>query len=337
MSDILVSARRGPLMDLHYYGNVAVCDHTGKLLWYAGDPLLVAYARSSAKPMQAFSVFESGAVTSFGLSGNEIAALCASHSGEDMHVNAVRSILSKAGVPESALQCGVHYPMYRPAEIALIQADKKPSTVHCNCSGKHAGMLITAAAYGENYDDYTNLNHPVQQRILHNIADICEYPAEKIVIGVDGCGVPVHAMPLRVFAHGVAKLAKPEVLGGRAHIIERIAQEMNAYPEMMSGTGRSCAGILRAGDGKLLLKSGADGYYMCAVRGEGIGVAVKMINNAPNVSAMVLIETLRQLGVLSEAQVARLTPPFYNMEIRNNRKDLTGTITPQFMLKKAEC
>jgi L-asparaginase II len=174
----------------------------------------------------------------------------------------------------------------------------------------------------------------VQQRILHNIADICEHPAEKIIIGIDGCGVPVHAMPLSVFAHGIAKLAKPELLGDRRHIIERIAAAMNAYPEMMSGTGRGCAAVLRAAQGKLFLKSGADGYYMCGIRGEGIGISLKLINYGPNISVMVLIETLKQLGMLSKEQLSHLTPAFYDMEIRNSRNDIVGVVKPQFALKK---
>ena len=335
MSEILITTSRGPLTDLCYFGNVAVCDHTGKLLYYAGDPAIEAFARSSAKPMQAFSVFESGAVSRFNLSDDEVSLICASHNGEDMHINAVRAVLGKAGVPESALLCGAHYPGYRPASDALIREGKQPSPVHNNCSGKHAGMLITAVSYGEDYSDYPNKNHPVQRRILQNMGSICEYPADKIITGIDGCGVPTLAVPLQKFAHGTARMAKPETLGDKSYIAERIAAAMNAHPEMMSGTGRSCAKIMRAADGKLFMKSGADGYYMCGVRGEGIGIAIKMINDASNVSAMALIETLRQLGVLTDRQLSRLTPAFYNIENKNVRGETVGTVRPAFTLKKA--
>jgi len=337
MSEILASAVRGALVDLEFYGSVAVSDCGGKLLHYAGDPRMEAFTRSSAKPMQAFSVFESGAVDRFNLTGEEISLLCASHSGEDMHVSAVRSILGKAGAPESALQCGSHYPVYEPAASALIRAGLKPSAVHSNCSGKHAGMIITSVAYGEDYTGYIYLEHPVQQRILRNIAGICDYPANKFIISIDGCGVPTFAAPLLKFAQGMARVANPDTMDSKAHaaIAERIATEMNNHPEMMSGTGRSCAEIMRAAEGKLVLKGGADGYYICGVRGEGIGIAIKMMNSASEVPAMVLIETLRQLGFLTDRQLARLTPRFYNIIIKNNRGEQTGMIKPEFSLKKA--
>ncbi|MDF2532256.1 MAG: hypothetical protein K0Q65_1837, partial [Clostridia bacterium] len=203
---VVAKVYRGDLVDLTHIGHVAVVDYTGKLLYHYGNPDRVTFARSSAKPIQAIPVVESGAADAYGLTDREIALLCASHSGESFHVDAVRSILQKAGLTDKYLQCGTHYPFADYAAQELRSKGLKPETVHCNCSGKHSGMLITAKYLNEDLDTYYKPEHPVQQRIMKTIAEICEYDEEKIITATDGCGVPVHAMPLYKFAQGFARL-----------------------------------------------------------------------------------------------------------------------------------
>ena len=160
--EILAYSYRGPLKDLSYTGSVAVVNSEGKLLYYAGDPQKVAYLRSSAKPMQAMCALESGAVDAYGLTEEELAVLCSSHSGEEFHVKAIRSILAKAGLDESYLQCGVHVPLNQKAAQALEQRGEAPGQIHNNCSGKHTGMLITAKYLGEDLQTYYKPEHNVQ-------------------------------------------------------------------------------------------------------------------------------------------------------------------------------
>ena len=184
--EALVYSYRGPLKDLSYSGSAAVVNSEGTLLWYCGDPQRIVYLRSSAKPMQAMCVLESGAADAYGLTEEELAVICSSHSGEAFHVAAVRSILSKAGLGEASLQCGVHAPLNEAAARALAQSGQAPGQVHNNCSGKHTGMLMTAKYLGEPLEDYYKPEHPVQQRILGMIADICGYQRESIILGIDG-------------------------------------------------------------------------------------------------------------------------------------------------------
>lgn len=162
--EILVKTYRGPLEDLFHTGHIAVVDSQGKLLYSCGDPDRVCYARSSAKPIQALCVLESGAAEKFGLDDQDIALFCASHNGEPMHVEAVRRALAKAGLDEGYLQCGVHYPLYEPEADRMKAEGIEPRQIHCNCSGKHTGMLVTAAALGEELDSYYKPEHPVQRR-----------------------------------------------------------------------------------------------------------------------------------------------------------------------------
>ena len=164
---------RGDLVDQIHRGHIAVTDHTGKILWKLGDPERLTFARSSAKPLQAIPVAESGALEHYGITPQELAVICSSHNGEPFHVKAVESILHKAGLSPDQLCCGSEYPMYVPAEDALKIAGIPRAPIYCDCSGKHAGMLITARHLGESLEDYISPEHPVQQRILSVFAEMC--------------------------------------------------------------------------------------------------------------------------------------------------------------------
>ena len=332
--EVLAYSYRGDFKDLIYTGHVAVVDHTGKLLYSAGDPDKVAFARSSAKPMQAMCAFEAGAVDAYGLSEDEISLLCASHNGEVMHTEGVRSILGRAGMDESVLQCGEHAPLYEPAAKALEEAGLPFSEIHCNCSGKHSGMLITAKYLGEDLSTYYTREHNVQKRITAMIGDLCDVAPESIVLGTDGCGVPVHALPLRNFAMGIARLAKPECLEGpRADYARRITAAMRKYPLMMSGTGRIDAALMEHLN--VYAKSGADGYYIVGLMDQGIGIAVKIDDGNGDVRNMVVVEVLRQLGIINESNIEHFQP-WVKKEVRNHKKELVGYTLVDFQLHKAE-
>ena len=135
MSAELLYTTRGDLVETIQRGHVAVVDVHRRLIASSGDPEATSYMRSAAKPLQATMVVQSGAAGRFGLAGPLLAICCASHQGEPGHVAAVREVLARAGVPESALQCGVHAPVYGPAAAALWRAGEEPAAVHNNCSG----------------------------------------------------------------------------------------------------------------------------------------------------------------------------------------------------------
>lgn len=141
--ELLAVAYRGEYEDLAYTGHVVVVDSAGNVVYSCGDPQKVVFARSSAKLFQAMAVLESGAADAYGIEPRELSLLCASHNGEDFHVEAVRSILKKAGIPESCLQCGTHYPMYKPLAEQMKRDGLEPIPAQENCSGKHSGMLLS--------------------------------------------------------------------------------------------------------------------------------------------------------------------------------------------------
>ncbi|MDF2592954.1 MAG: hypothetical protein K0S75_2420 [Clostridia bacterium] len=331
---VVAKVFRGELVDLTHIGHVAVVDSMGKLLYHYGNPDRVTFARSSAKPMQAIPVVESGAVDAYGLTDRELALLCASHSGESFHVDAVRSVLQKAGLTDKYLQCGTHDPFADYAAQELRSKGLKPETVHCNCSGKHSGMLITAKYLNEDLETYYKPEHPVQQRIMKTIAEVCEYDEHKIITAVDGCGVPVHAMPLYKFAQGFARLSTPEVLGEkRGKAVRRLTNAMTAYPNMVGGTDRFCTDLMKVCGDRLFAKSGAAAYYAIGLKDKGIGMSFKVEDAGKGIVYAMVLEVLSQLNIITAEEFKKLDK-YYVLQDKNHKGELVGYTKTEFDLIK---
>ena len=324
----------GEIVDLHHYGHIVVTDINGKILWQWGDPNRVTYSRSSAKPIQAIPLVESGAVDEFGITEKELAIMCASHNSEVFHMEAVLSILKKAGLSENYLQCGTHYPLAAHIEHKFRAEGIAPMPVHNNCSGKHAGMLLTAKIWNESLDDYYLPSHPLQARITKTIAEVCGYPPDQILIGCDGCGVPVHAMPMYKFAQGYARMSKPETLGfEREKAVRRITSAMTSHPEMIAGTGGFDTELMQAFGGRLFSKYGASAFFAMGLKGKGIGIAIKMEDGNGSIIPLAALETLVQIGEITPDEALSL-PSFKSMLVRNHKKEVIGKTVADFVLEK---
>jgi L-asparaginase II len=215
--------------------------------------------------------------------------------------------LKKLDLNEDDLKCGTHEPMtdFNPKMIRSYRENGiTPSGVHNNCSGKHAGLLITAKKNGNSLDDYYTKEHPVQQEITKIIAEICEYSHENIGIGIDGCGVPVHAMPLYKFAHGYARMSKPSTISGREGVVSRITKAMREYPEMIGGTGDFTTEIMKLFSDKLFCKLGANGFFAIGLVDKGLGIAIKMEDGQFTKSIpLVVVSVLECIGAITPEEV----------------------------------
>ena len=237
MDAIRVTVRRGNVVEAVHRVHVAATDGRS---W--GDPDLVFFLRSSAKPLQAIPFVEG-----YGeLDDDEIAIACASHRAEPAQLDAVRKVLARAGATADDLENG-------------LQEGRPEGKLGHNCSGKHAGMLAACRAHGWPLHPYRDLEHPLQRRI-----------AELIGGGetaVDGCGVPTWATTLRDAA---ALLTRTP---------ERIRRAMRARPEMIGGShGALDTDLMRLRDG-WIAKGGAEGLF-CAAREDGLGLALKSEDGA---------------------------------------------------------
>jgi len=334
MDNILVATYRNQVLDLFTTGTIAVVDADGKLLYSFGDPGKIAYARSSAKLMQAMVPVYMGACSHYGFTEREIAQICASHSGEDIHVSTVRSILKKIGLDESYLQCGAHYPFKEEVAEAMKERGEEPLQVHNNCSGKHAGMLACVNFMGEDLATYYKPEHPHQKRITETIADVCGYDKDKIILGLDGCGVPVHALPVERFAYGFARLCRPETLPEKYQEAARtVVTAVMHNSDISSGTDRIDHKIMSKYPEKVVVKSGANGYFGGGIPEKGIGFAIKTDDGDSGLRNIVLIELLYQLGVIPKEDL-----PYFEKEHKilhyNHKGELASESRAVFQLKK---
>ena len=323
--EILVKDYRNGIEDLIHPGIISIVDYQGNVLHAIGDTKRLVFSRSSAKPIQAISVVESGAVDEYEITQKELALIASSHSGEEFHEEAVRSILKKAGVDEKYLQCGTHLPLAKYRADQFIRDGITPTEVQANCSGKHSGMLITCKKMGYSLDDYWLEDHPVQQKIIENFGYICGVDRAELKIGIDGCGVPVHALPMEKLAYGYARLAKPVDLSEeRQATIKRITDAMVAYPEMVGGTDRICTDLMAKFGDRLFAKSGANAFYNIGIKESGIGIAIKMLDGSSDNIPMIIIDLLLKLNVIKEEELKDFNKIHLDHNVYNHRKEIVG-------------
>ncbi len=306
---------RGDLVESVHRGRHAVRDARGETLDSLGDPAGYVHLRSVAKPFQALPLVFSGAAEAFGISGEELAVACASHSAEPRHLAAVRSILRKAGLSEDDLQSGAHPPMHAPTAARLVKGGEEPRPIHGNCSGKHAGMLAVCAHAGWDPAGYRDPEGPLQRLVRRTVAKLCGLEPGDVKLAGDGCGVPVFALPLENLALGFARLGAggaeefPEDL---LEAVRKVRYAMRAHPYMVAGTGRFDTRLMQATD--LIAKSGAEGVFAAAsLSGSdtepGWGLALKISDGAGRAIAPAALTALaaRDVRIPAEMTVGTVT------------------------------
>ena len=337
----LVHATRGDIVESIHWGAVAVVDKDGNLFASFGDAHLVTYLRSSSKPIQALPLIELGGVEEYHLNDKEIALMCASHRGLDMHVEVLQGLQAKIGIQESDLMCGTHPVTDKPTAEAMLLRGEQPGQNRHNCSGKHTGFLAQAVLRGKSKENYISIDHPVQQMVLKTFSEMSHIPEEEIHVGIDGCSVPVFGVPLINAGWAFASLCDPDGLPtARASACRTITAAMTSAPEMVSGPGQFDTELMRVGRGKIIAKGGAEGYQAIGLlpgafteNSPALGIVFKIsdgdsINRARPVAA---IEILRQLGALDDEQIAALAS-FDQRPIQNWRKLEVGQLESVFQL-----
>ncbi|MGB2894865.1 MAG: asparaginase [Anaerolineales bacterium] len=313
MSEIpMVDISRGGIVESSHRVVAAVANVHGEVMARWGNADFITFLRSSAKPFQGMPLVESGAAAHFGLSEQELAIVCASHAGTDKHIEVTNSILRKIGLSEADLQCGTHTPYDNSTSRKLIIAGKKPSPIHHNCSGKHAGMLAAARYLEAPIKTYLEPDHPVQQQILQTFSEMVSMAADDIIVGIDGCSAPNFAVPLQNTATAFARLMDPgQFSEKRADSCRAIVSAMTAYPEMVSDEGRFDTLLMQVTSAQLLSKGGAEGFQGIGIPPESLGpgspalgVALKVIDGdlGSRARSVATIAVLEALGVLSEEE-----------------------------------
>lgn len=342
----LFEVTRGQIVESVHFGAVSVVDSAGSLIAEFGDPDLVTYLRSTAKPLQAISFITDGGFEKYNLTLPEIALMCGSHAGTDAHMDVLKSLQSKVGVVEADLLCGTHPIRHKPTREAMQARGEEPTPNRHNCSGKHTGMIAYARLLGITGDkthlQYITPEHPVQKAILNGIGEMCDVSPEVIIIGIDGCSAPNFALPLRNAALAFARLCEPnDTRMERVNACNLITQAMTSHPYMVGGPDSFDTSLMTAASGKIISKGGAEGYLglglMPGALGNGsraMGIAIKIADGDPRgrVRPAVALEVLQQLGGTMYEELSSLDGFGPVVPIKNWRGIDVGISKPNFKL-----
>lgn len=287
MDPIVVEVTRGEIVEARHVVH-AVAVSGGEIVGAAGDPRLLTYFRSSAKPLQALPVVRARP----DLDDAEIAIACASHLARPEQLAPVRSLLAKAGATEDDLECG-----------------PEPTRLEHNCSGKHAGLIALCRARGWPVEGYRLPEHPCQQELTREVAAAAEVDPASLPTAADGCGIVTFALPLERMAHAFSRLAS---LDGA----DRVVAAMRAHPDLIRGPLAADSLLMRVAPG-WIAKGGAEGL-LCAVGPDGLAVALKVEDGATRATRSAAAAFLGRLGVD--------TGELEKVEIRNSRGELVGAM-----------
>jgi L-asparaginase II len=291
MTELRIEAVRGPMVESVHRVSAVVVDTTGNRLAWSGDPEMVTFWRSAAKPFQAIPVIDDGAADRFELSAEDLALICASHSSEPVHLEAIDRLLARIGCSESDLACGGHPPLSEDVAREVSLQGIEPTPRWSNCSGNHAGMLALAKHHGWDADSYNQSGHLVQDRLLAEISEWTDVPAADIVLGVDGCTTVCYGLPLTGMALAYARLGSSSSPAAR-----RIREAMTQHTLIVGGVQRPCSDIMRAAGGAVLVKIGAEGVYGATLVGAGVGIALKVEDGGMRSAPIALLAILKQLA-----------------------------------------
>lgn len=280
--EVLAKVTRGDLVESLHLGHLIVLNPDGSTYLSKGSPELPIYPRSAIKSLQAAAMLKA----ELKVEENELAIICASHSGSQSHIDLVTKMLTLRGISTSQLKNAVDKPLGEKEKISW--SDKPPSQLAQNCSGKHAGMLITCQQNGWDMNTYLDLNHPLQVAIKNEIEELC---GEKVsAVSVDGCGAPLFAVSLIGLAKAISNLVK-----SKEDPYQQIVSACMKYPELVAGDGRLTTRMMKTVPG-LFMKEGAEGVQVCALR-DGRVIAIKIIDGSWRPVAPIIMEIFKRWRV----------------------------------------
>lgn len=284
---VLAVVERSGFIESVHHGVAVVTNPDGSVECAIGEVSAPIFPRSSNKPMQAIAMLEAG----LDASGALLALAAASHSGEDFHLDGVRSILAAAGLDEGDLQNTPDYPYDDLARRAWIEAGRGPTSLAQNCSGKHASMLSACVAAGWDPSTYRSPEHPLQVLTALTLESLAGEPVAAT--GVDGCGAPVMAISLAGLARAFGSIAA-STSGPPAAVRDAI----RSYPEYLGGTRRDVTALIRGVDG-LIAKDGAEAVYAVGLA-DGRGLALKIADGGQRARPAIMAALLSSVGVCAD-------------------------------------
>jgi L-asparaginase II len=281
---LAIVSRSGVDESVHF-GALVALNSDGSVAFSVGDPEVTVFPRSATKPFQALAMVRAG----LSLPAEQLALVCASHSGQAVHQQTARDILATVNLDETALLNTAGFSIHVPTAHEVIRSGGGKTPIQMDCSGKHAGMLATCVLNGWTTDNYLQPEHPLQIAITNTITDVTG--VAPVAIGTDGCGAPAHVIPLLHLAHAMRALAVGDAGPEGRHVFDAMEQ----FPHMVAGDDRHVTAIASAIPG-LAAKDGADSIYVAAMS-DGRAVALKLSDGSGRALPTVLLAALQRLGI----------------------------------------
>lgn len=312
---IMCSVMRGEFIESMHVAYAVAVDDSGEIIKNWGDPDYLTCVRSTLKPFQASTSVKNGATVAAGFDKAELALMCASHNGEEIHINTAQGMLDKLGIDETFYECGSHDPYHRESYEQLVKRSRSTSPLHNNCSGKHAGMLSLAKHLKSDLKGYTHVDHPVQQTIMKQVKQISGL--DHFPLAVDGCSAPVPFIPLYNIALMYQKLASSE-----NDELNILFDAMVSHPMLVAGTDRFDTDFISTMNGKAVTKIGGEAVRGISVRkGDStIGVAIKMLDGSQRCLPTATLAILKDLKMIDDVELDKLDK--YRNITRKNHRDL---------------
>jgi L-asparaginase II len=309
----LVEVWRGDLLESVHQGHAVIVGADGGVIEAWGKPETIVFPRSSSKMLQAMPLIESGAADTFGLTSSQLALACASHLGAKLHVNHVNRWLKDLGLTDDALRCGPEQSRDDQYRDEMTCSGDPVCQVHNNCSGKHSGFLTLNKHIGGGAE-YIDPAHPIQVMVREATESLAG--EDSAGYGIDGCSAPNFAMSLHGLGRAMAFYATAQERSDvRSKAAARLTDAMRMHPELVAGEGRTCTELMRATDGRVAIKTGAEGVFIAIVPEKKIGIALKIADGGTRASECVMASLLARVGVLDPhhpAARARIHAPIHN-------------------------
>ncbi|NMO97291.1 asparaginase [Paenibacillus lemnae] len=333
METPLMHEYRADVIECIHSGHIVIVNDQGLVKAWAGDPKHIAFTRSSAKPIQAIPAVRGGIMEHYSLTEKELAVMVSSHRGEPEHQSVLKALMQKTGIHESSLVCGKSYPLDENSREDLLRHGGEKRKIHHNCAGKHLGMLAYSKMRGIPLEGYDSLGHPVQQEVLAVMSGLSGMPRENLITGIDGCGLPVFALPLHLLAAVYMKLACPDLIRDESirDAVRKITGAMNRHPHLVGGKGRVDTLLLQ--DENIVAKGGFKGIFGLALKKERLGIVFKVLDGSEEEWAYITASILEQIGYSNKRLIESLREA-YSSDLYNDSGQKVGSVKTVFTLDK---